>query len=1021
MKYYCCDQRRLEALKHAGKFNGLEYLEVDDSGIKGDTTRQRSLFVKFLRALPGLLSEYDLSIKSVANITDLASTGSKLAIVALVGGKLHIRIFDAIGNQVLDKDEKDLMAGQVLTALKQRLNSVPDESTEEKQKIIEDAALIAGYTLISKNSFRIEGGERIKTVEIDRVSPTTDIELQKYGITDKPSENFLLIHTKYYGDFSQYTLRLVSAADNDAPPIDFDPRLSEIQFSFKVQCPSDFDCVNDTPCPIPPAINPHLDYLAKDYASFRRLMLDRISTLMPEWQGRNPADVGITMVELLAYFGDQLSYQQDAIATEAYLGTARKRVSLRRHARLVDYRVHEGCNARVWVQVQVEASADAVAIPAKTQLLTQIPNMPKRIARDSDQLREAMLQNPVVFETVEDTLLYQKHNDKLSFYTWGERQCCLPKGAIRATLNGKFPHLKAGDVLVFAETRGPRTGYAEDADRSHRWAVRLTDVRLGVDPSGGLFNEPPDDSETGITEIQWAEQDALPFPLCLSAVTDEEYGSAHLDEASVAYGNIVLADHGRTIKGVGKAHPGEELSYKGMRKVPATKYSIASVGDVLSCKAQALRAVPPRFRPQLSERPLTQAFLPTAKPLFVFTKTGLIDTALQNRIFADELRVALQAQGVVFRAGPVTVQGGNGMWSVSDGASAHRLHQVDGKLHVLPLGDAAIRVTAADPQRARPDISLISTYLLAEDTWSPQPDLLASKPGDKHFVVESEHDGSASLRFGDDEHGMRPNVGTSFKAIYRIGNGTAGNIGLESIAHIVSDNSELVRAWNPLPAKGGVDPEKAEDIRRDAPEAFRTQERAVTPADYAEVTERHPSVQRAAATFRWTGSWYTVFLTVDRKGGDEVDEAYKKTIRDHVERYRMAGYDLEVNGPVYVPLQLDMDVCIKPDYFRGDVRAALMRVFSRGWLPDGSPALFHPDNFTFGQPVYLSKLYAAAQATQGVASVTINSFQRLRMPTDTKPLEDGVMIMGRLEIAQLDNNPNFPERGVFKLSVGGGK
>ena len=37
------------------------------------------------------------------------------------------------------------------------------------------------------------------------------------------------------------------------------------------------------------------------------------------------------MVELLAFVGDYLSYQQDAIATEAYLGTARRRVSVRRH------------------------------------------------------------------------------------------------------------------------------------------------------------------------------------------------------------------------------------------------------------------------------------------------------------------------------------------------------------------------------------------------------------------------------------------------------------------------------------------------------------------------------------------------------------------------------------------------------------------------------------------------------------------------------------------------------------------
>ncbi|MDH4234107.1 MAG: putative baseplate assembly protein [Gallionella sp.] len=843
MKHYCCDQRRLEVVKLNGTLNGLEYLEVHDSGLPGDSTRQLTLFVKFLRAVP-------------------ASLG--------------------------------------------------------------------------KDNFRIEGGERIKNVDIEWIAianalPASEPPSLVDGLA--PLNQFLVIRTKIYGDFSLYTLRLVSSPGSDVPPAGFDPRLSEIQFSFKVQCVSDFDCASTTPCPTPPAVNPRLDYLAKDYASFRRLMLDRTSVLLPEWRGRNAADAGVTVVELLAYAGDQLSYQQDAVATEAYIGTARKRTSLRRHARLVDYIVHEGCNARVWVRLFV--NDDGVLIPHGTPLLTRAPDTPYRIAPSGDQLRDALASGALVFETVADTLLYQDH-ERISFYTWGERECCLPRGATHATLSGHFPDLKAGDVLVFAEELGPRTGVAEDADRAHRWAVRLTDVRLDSDPCGGLFLTVPNNNPVNVTEIRWAEQDALPFPLCLSTITDKDHGAAYLGEVSAAWGNIVLADHGRTLSG------------KDLGEVAISKLTIATSSGVLSCKRPPLQAVPPRFRPRLAERPLT---------------------------------------------------------------------------HVSPIenGQSARQTMVGAPQRARPAISLASNYQGTPDTWLPRADLLASDAAATEFVVESEHDGSASLRFGDDYHGKRPDSGTTFTASYRIGNGTAGNIGLESIAHIVSNDARLLHATNPLPAQGGTDPESAEDIRRDAPEAFRTQERAVTPEDYAEVTERHPSVQRAAATFRWTGSWYTVFLTVDRKGGGEVDAVYEQTIRDHVERYRMAGYDLEVNGPSYVPLLLEMTVCVKPDYFRADVRAALLRVFSRGWLDDGTPALFHPDNFTFGQQVYLSAIYEAAQAVQGVASVVVNTFQRLRAPPDPKPLDDGVLKIDRLEIARLDNDPNFPERGVLKLTTGGGK
>jgi hypothetical protein len=85
----------------------------------------------------------------------------------------------------------------------------------------------------------------------------------------------------------------------------------------------------------------------------------------------------------------------------------------------------------------------------------------------------------------------------------------------------------------------------------------------------------------------------------------------------------------------------------------------------------------------------------------------------------------------------------------------------------------------------------------------------------------------------------------------------------------------------------------------------------VTEADYAEVTERRADVQRAAATFRWTGSWHTVFVTVDRGGGGPLSGEYEEEIREHVERYRMAGHDLEVDGPQFVSLEIDLHVCVR--------------------------------------------------------------------------------------------------------------
>lgn len=795
-----------------------------------------------------------------------------------------------------------------------------------------------------KENIRIEGGERVRDIKVEKVVPD--------AVTPPPAGHppeLLEVWVDRPGDYSTYTLRLVDAAGH--PVSDFDPLLSAVAFSFKVECPDDFDCRASVTCPPEHTDEPEIDYLAKDYDSFRRLMLDRFSVLMPEWAERNTADLGVVLVEMLAYVGDHLSYQQDAIANEAYLGTARRRSSVRRHARLVDYFMHDGSNARVWAQCRV--TADRVVLPKGTQLFTRVGQLEPRVARESNAYSEALSARPEFFETQDNATLYEAHNE-IDFYAWGERECCVAEGSTRATLldgsdaAGRL-RLRAGDVLVFAERRGPDTGDTADADPTHRHTVRLTRVApeasLTDDGSDRVPAPPLNDPLTGqaIVEIEWAAEDALPFPLCLSAVTEKEH--VYVAGVSVALGNVVLADHGRTVKD-------EEIEV-----VPDADPRLAVArGHGDCCESVEPEAHAPRFRPRLKEMPLTF----TAALTRAQTRGRRKGTAAPaSSVYEWDMRGVLPA---------VTLE---------------------------PVGGGSV--------------------------WRPRRDLLSSDEFAPEFVAEVEEDGGATLRFGDDEYGMRPGAGTRFRATYRVGNGARGNIGAESLAHVVTKDTRIDSVTNPLPARGGQDPESIEHVRQSAPSAFRIQERAITPEDYAEVAGRHPQVQRAAATARWTGSWLTIFLTVDRLGGRAVNDDFKAELRHHLERYRLAGHDIEINGPSFVPLEVELFVCILPGYFRSDVRTALLEVFSNRTLADGRRGLFHPDNFTFGQSVYLSRVYEAAQEVEGVRYVEVKKFTRFGSGSAFAGLEGGQLAMGRLEIARLDNSPNFPENGVLRLTLEGGR
>lgn len=340
-------------------------------------------------------------------------------------------------------------------------------------------------------------------------------------------------------------------------------------------------------------------------------------------------------------------------------------------------------------------------------------------------------------------------------------------------------------------------------------------------------------------------------------------------------------------------------------------------------------------------------------------------------------------------------------------------------------------------RQAKPAIALLIDFPTDPgQLWEPVPDLLASSQFDRHFTVEVDDQGRPTARFGDDEYGARPVGATAFTAVYRVGNGRAGNVGAEALAHAVQPAvapfwPAIARVRNPLAAQDGTDAEAIEEVRQLAPAEFRAEQfRAVVEADYAAAARKLPEVAGAVASFRWTGSWYTVFVGVDPRdpedlitepgGRTRLAPGLSRRVRGFLTRFKLAGYDLEIRSAEYVPLEVAFELCVEPDYFRGDIVEAVRLALSHRVNPDGRRGLFHPDNFTFGEAVYLSRIYAAIEAVQGVQSAFVTLFRRFGK-TDNRELASGVLPVGSWEIARLDNDPAFMENGVLRVTAGGGK
>ncbi len=823
------------------------------------------------------------------------------------------------------------------------------------------AAALIGAT----DRFSISGGVRVAAIGLLDVAAVAGRPLRLVAFADRA------------GDFSTYYLRV------DHPSID--PQRDEAAFGFKQGCPTDFDCRARDECAPDALAQPAFDYLAKDYQSFRRLMLDLAPLKNPEWRESNPSDLSIALVELFAYAGDYLSYYQDAgPGSEGYLDTCRHRVSAARHARLIDYRMHQGRNAATFVHFESGPGAPGV-VPQGARVTTRIARPLRGAAAPpgvviaagiADFDADPALADVTVFETTARARVLAAHN-ALRIHTWGDAECCMARGAQEAFLYavaaGGGANLVAtrstfavGDYVLFEEVRGPRTGAPADASPERRQVVRLVEVEDTSDPvyrdvlvAGQLTpRAAPAEAMLPLQRVRWRDEDRLTFTLCLSASTPE---AGRIEHVSVARGNVAPADHGRTV-------------------VRRRSLPLAPDDALPPIEAGAGRA--PLATLRLPDAPLTHQSAPQAP------------------VFANDGRIV-------------------------------------GGRHDL----------AAAPRAATPAVVLELQFPGGmREVWTPVPDLLASGPADTHFVAEIDNDGAATLRFGDDQYGRRPVEVEAMRAIYRVGAGRAGALGAGALAHVVTPTAaelvdpdpsapllpfaDIVSVHQPLAALYAADPQTIDEVRALAPEEFRAETfRAVVEADYEAAALKQSGVAAAKATFRWTGSWLTAFVAVHpvdetqlvrlAGGGATLAPDFAARLTAALMRYKLAGYDLVVRAAQYTPLEIELRLCIARGHFRGEVMEAVARRLSNRRHADGSTGFFHPPNFTFGQSVHLSQLYAAVMEIEGVESVQAQVFKRFWEIAHGE-IAAGVIRMGPFEIPRCDNDRNFQEQGVLRLTAVGG-
>jgi hypothetical protein len=758
-----------------------------------------------------------------------------------------------------------------------------------------------------RSIFKISGGTRLLAGDgIGQVQATQ---------AAAGTGNVIRVRVEPIGDYSTYTLTVNRTA--------IDPLFGDIDFKFRPGC-FNLNCAPEGGKNMAAPQEPVIDYLAKDYDSFKHNLIGAMMQRVPGWQATSEADLDQVLIDLVAADADELSDYQDRVMNEAYLATARKRVTLARRARLMDYHIHEGNQAGTWLALKV----------------TGAPTLPAGLgAWAGAKWQDA---DSVIFASTQDAVCDARLNE-LGLYTWADTVSALEAGATSADLRLPPPlnpanqadadtlrnllRLTPGAYLVLQQMLNPETGTVNGRDTSARQLLQLRD---GDAAAESVFDPV---ASRWMVRVHWRKEDALTRRYCFVTRCT---GAGVIEDVSLFYGNLVPVTHGR---------------------------------------------------------PYVTVFHSAG------TDLGPADD--KDFVHADEAH---------YEATP---------WGTVAGLPNAPLAYLD----TPPGGEHPTRTTL------EVDVGGFA------DPWTEQSDLIESESENEHFIVETDEYGASRIRFGNDVNGRALPEAATVTCKYRVALGEAGNVGLDSITGFDgAANPQVIEVWNPFDVVNGRAPEPVAGIVRRVPEAYRARQlRAVTLKDYVDRAEELAEVSRAQARYVWTGSWRGVRVAIDPKAGVELDDGVRRQIEGYLDAVRLIGEDLEVRPADFVPLDIHLKLCADPDYWPQDLHALLEQEFSDGYTSDGRRGFFHPDEWTFGQPLHASQLIGRALEVTGVGRVLNASMRRLHphggaalatVTLDPADVPENVVEkidVQAFEIIRVANDPSRIELGRILFDIQGGR
>lgn len=251
--------------------------------------------------------------------------------------------------------------------------------------------------------------------------------------------------------------------------------------------------------------------------------------------------------------------------------------------------------------------------------------------------------------------------------------------------------------------------------------------------------------------------------------------------------------------------------------------------------------------------------------------------------------------------------------------------------------------------------------------------------GSRGFLVKLTSAGTVQVTFGNRINGFVPPAGSRITASYTRSSGVNGNIGSNLLSSFVESHPSYITISSSTPTTGGTNGETAESLKANIISSIRTQDRAVTLQDYADIAKSVSGVYKAVAAYTpasagsSAGASVTVyalpfvsdFLTTSSYS-ITVPTPIKTAVVDKLSTRSMVGVTPVAASSVTLR-RLDIIASIQ-------VSEGFVKSWVEANVRNALDGLFTFDNADFGKELKKGEVYKLLMNLTGVDYIDISSF-----------------------------------------------